>query len=135
MEVPCFDAATLQQGGSHYERLEVSFMASDEEIRLAYRRLAMLWHPDRHQGDELAKCRFQDIQRAYAVLKDPELRHEYDCFFVDCWNFEEYLKRFHDFILTVSGLQLEPDFQEVSPLWLSGHWHSHVPGTHLLTAL
>eukprot|EP00727_Mastigamoeba_balamuthi_P011225 m51a1_g6725 hypothetical protein (572) ;mRNA; r:176392-178559 len=62
-----------------YEVLEVSRTASDDEIRRAYLRLAMVWHPDKNQDRlEEATERFKDLQRAYSVLSDKEQRAWYD---------------------------------------------------------
>lgn len=52
--------------------------ATDEEIRQAFRRRARETHPDRHLDDPLATPRFQSLQHAYEILKDPVLRNEYD---------------------------------------------------------
>jgi curved DNA-binding protein CbpA len=64
---------------SHYDTLEISRLASREEIRSAYRRLALRHHPDRAAGDkEEAARRFLEIQAAYEVLSDPGRRRRYD---------------------------------------------------------
>ena len=52
--------------------------ATEEEVRKAYRRLALQWHPDRNPGDPRAAERFREISEAYAVLIDPAKRREYD---------------------------------------------------------
>ncbi len=55
--------------------------ASAEEIKKAYRRLALEWHPDRHKDDkETAEKKFKEINEAYQVLSDPEKRVAYDQF-------------------------------------------------------
>lgn len=66
----------------YYEVLGVSRSASQEDIRKAYRKLAMEWHPDRHQGEskEAAETRFKQISEAHEVLSDPEKRKRYDQF-------------------------------------------------------
>lgn len=61
-----------------YNVLDVDRDASAEEIKRAYRRAAMRWHPDRNQGDTLAEERFKDINEAYRVLSDPSERARYD---------------------------------------------------------
>lgn len=63
---------------SHYEELGVAFDASDEQIKSAYRKLAMEHHPDRCPGDPDAGDRFKAIKLAYEVLSDPESRERYD---------------------------------------------------------
>jgi curved DNA-binding protein CbpA len=62
----------------YYTTLGVRPDASEEEIRKAYRRLAIQWHPDRNPGVANATQRFQEISEAYAVLIDPRKRHQYD---------------------------------------------------------
>ncbi|PWY55133.1 molecular chaperone DnaJ [Legionella qingyii] len=64
----------------YYELLEVSRTASDAEIKKAYRRLAMKYHPDRNAGDSAAEEKFKEIQNAYSVLSDPQKRAAYDQF-------------------------------------------------------
>ena len=64
----------------YYNSLEVSRSASPEEIQKAYRRLARKYHPDMNPDDAAAKKKFQEIQKAYDVLNDPEKRKLYDQF-------------------------------------------------------
>jgi len=63
-----------------YELLGVARDASDADIKKAYRKLAMKYHPDRNQGDKSAEDKFKEIQKAYAVLSDKEKRAAYDQF-------------------------------------------------------
>lgn len=68
-------------GKDYYSILEVTENASQEEIKAAYRRLAKLYHPDRHAQSELAHLaeeRFKLVQEAYDVLGDPQSRERYD---------------------------------------------------------
>ncbi len=62
----------------YYELLEVSKSASGEEIKKAFHRLAMKYHPDRNPGDKEAEIRFKEINEAYEVLKDEQKRAAYD---------------------------------------------------------
>ncbi|MCT6882034.1 MAG: DnaJ domain-containing protein, partial [Snodgrassella alvi] len=55
-----------------YEVLGISRTAGDEEVKKAYRKLAMKYHPDRNQGDKSAEEKFKEVQRAYEVLSDPQ---------------------------------------------------------------
>ena len=64
----------------YYEILGVSRTAPDTEIKSAYRKLAMQYHPDRNPGDKVAEERFKEAAEAYAILCDPEKRGLYDRF-------------------------------------------------------
>jgi molecular chaperone DnaJ len=64
----------------YYEVLGVSKDATENDIKLAYRRLARKYHPDMNKTDPDAKDKFIEIQEAYEVLSDPEKRRNYDRF-------------------------------------------------------
>src|SRR5215470_9678860 len=64
----------------YYESLGIARGASAEDIKKAYRSLAMKFHPDRNQGDKTAEHRFKEISEAYDVLKDDQKRAAYDRF-------------------------------------------------------
>ena len=64
----------------YYEVLAVSRDASDQEIKSAYRKLAMQYHPDRNQGDSAAEEKFKECSEAYQILSDPDKRASYDRF-------------------------------------------------------
>ena len=64
----------------YYEVLGVAKTASADEIKSAYRKLAMKWHPDRNPGNPEAKEKFQEASEAYEVLSNPEKRQRYDQF-------------------------------------------------------
>jgi molecular chaperone DnaJ len=61
-----------------YEVLGVSRDTSDEEIKKAYRRLAVKFHPDKNPGDKSAEEKFKEIGAAYEALSDPQRRAAYD---------------------------------------------------------
>ena len=61
-----------------YEVLSVSRDASDQELKTAYRKLAMQYHPDRNPDDPTAEEKFKECSEAYQVLSDPEKRAAYD---------------------------------------------------------
>lgn len=67
-------------GKDYYKILGISKSASDEEIKKAYRKLAMKYHPDRNKDDKVAEGKFKDISEAYAVLSNKEKRQQYDMF-------------------------------------------------------
>lgn len=62
----------------YYNILGVSKNASQDEIKKAYRKLAVKYHPDKNKGDKKAEDRFKEIGEAYEVLKDTEKRKKYD---------------------------------------------------------
>jgi molecular chaperone DnaJ len=64
----------------YYEVLGVSRTASADEIKKAYRRLAMKHHPDRNKDDETAEAKFKEAKQAYEVLSDADKRATYDRF-------------------------------------------------------
>lgn len=65
---------------NYYEELELNSGASDGEIKKAFRRLAMKYHPDRNLNDKKAEEKFKSIKEAYEVLSDPQKRSAYDQF-------------------------------------------------------
>lgn len=64
----------------YYELLGVSRSADDGEIKKAYRKLAMKYHPDRNEDDKASEEKFKEVQKAYAVLSDKQKRSAYDQF-------------------------------------------------------
>ena len=63
---------------NHYETLGVAKDATQEEIKNAYRKLAMQYHPDRNQGNKAAEEKFKSINEAYETLSDTDKRNMYD---------------------------------------------------------
>ena len=63
-----------------YETLGVPRDASPDEIKKAYRKLAMQYHPDRNSGEKLAEEKFKEVSEAYDVLNNPQKRAQYDRF-------------------------------------------------------
>lgn len=64
----------------YYEILGISRSSTQEEIKKAYRKLALKYHPDRNPGDKEAEERFKEAAEAYEVLRDPEKRRLYDAY-------------------------------------------------------
>ena len=64
----------------YYEVLGVTKTASDDEIKKAYRKLALKFHPDRNPGDKEAEAKFKEATEAYEVLSDKQKRARYDQF-------------------------------------------------------
>jgi molecular chaperone DnaJ len=71
-------AATSKR--DYYEVLGVSRTASDQEIKSAYRKLALKYHPDRNAGDKEAEERFKEAAEAYSVLGDSDKKQRYDAY-------------------------------------------------------
>lgn len=64
----------------YYEVLEVAKNASADEIKKAYRKKAIQYHPDKNPGDKEAEEKFKEAAEAYEVLSDPDKRSRYDQF-------------------------------------------------------
>jgi curved DNA-binding protein len=62
----------------YYKILGVSKNATQDDIKKAYRKLALKYHPDKNSGNKASEDKFKDIGEAYEVLKDPEKRKQYD---------------------------------------------------------
>lgn len=76
-----FSAASIEivcAGKSYYDILQVSKQATDDQIKRAYRKLALKFHPDKNPGNEEATKKFAEINNAYEVLADREKRGVYD---------------------------------------------------------
>jgi curved DNA-binding protein len=74
----------------YYKILGVERNASEEDIRKAYRKLAMQYHPDRNPNDKQAEERFKEINEAYQVLNDPKKRAHYDRLGSDYSNWQRH---------------------------------------------
>lgn len=68
-------------GKDYYNILKVSRSASDEDLKRAYKRLALFWHPDKNPSNKQeAEAKFKQISEAYDVLSDPQKRQIYDLY-------------------------------------------------------
>ena len=79
----------------YYKILELTKIASDADIKKAYRKLARKYHPDLNSNDQTAKKNFQQINEANEVLSDPEKRKKYDKYGKDWKHAEEFEKAGH----------------------------------------
>ncbi len=88
-----------------YEELEIPRESTTEEIKKAYKKLAMKWHPDKNQHDPSATEKFQRISHAYSILSEPNKKAYYDKYGKideDNFNFEEFMKNFKfDFVYDI----------------------------------
>jgi len=91
----------------YYQILGVNTSAGDEEIKRAYRKLAMKYHPDKNPNKKEAEERFKEINEAYAVLSDKEKRKQYDTYGAEGFRqrfTQEDIFRGFDFDEILSGL-------------------------------
>lgn len=89
----------------YYKILGVDKNATQEEIKRAYRKLAMKYHPDRNPGDKSAEEKFKEITEANEVLSDPEKRKKYDALGANWNQYEHAGQGFDDFFSQFSGTQ------------------------------
>ena len=86
----------------YYQVLGVNKGASEAEIKKAYRKMAMQYHPDRNQGNKEAEEKFKEVNEAYAVLSDKKKRKEYDTFgstgFHKRYTQEDIFRGFEDYL-------------------------------------
>lgn len=80
----------------YYKILGVDKSSSPDQIKSAYRKLAMKYHPDKTKGDKTAEEKFKEVNEAYEVLKDPEKKKKYDQF-GENWKYYEQSGQQGDF--------------------------------------
>lgn len=66
------------QNKNYYKILELTHSASQQDIKKAFRQLAMKYHPDKNEDNKFAEAHFREIQEAYQVLSDPDRRSAYN---------------------------------------------------------
>jgi len=100
----------------YYQTLGITENASDREIKKAYRKLAMQYHPDRNSGNEKwANEKFKEVNEAYGVLGDPQKRKQYDQFGTvgnigDVFNSPFTTMTFQEMMKDFGGAGLRVDF-------------------------
>lgn len=108
-------AAEGEKSKDFYEVLGLKKECTAAELRNAYKKLAMKWHPDRCSGNmkqmEEAKKKFQSIQEAYSVLSDPNKRFLYDVGVYDCED-EEDENGMGDFLNEMAGMMCQNNSNE-----------------------
>ena len=107
-------------GDCLYARLDVPKDASQEDIRKAYKKLALQCHPDRTHGDKVKEEEFKNINHAYGILSDADARRQYDMFGEDqpAMNIDDIL---HDIMSDISYIiiddfsarNLDPDYIDI----------------------
>jgi len=108
----------------YYEILGISRNASEEEIKKAYRQMALRYHPDRNPGDKEAEERFKGAAEAYEVLRDPNKREIYDFYghdglkssgFTGFRGFDDIFSSFSDIFEDFFGFSPRASRRGVSP--------------------
>lgn len=102
---------------NYYEILGVSKTATEDEIKKAYRKLAVKYHPDKNPGDKESEKKFQEISEAYNVLSDKEKRSEYDNYGTDS-GFGSRTKHRYSYQNPFShGFGFASDFEDILRGW------------------
>lgn len=106
----------MVQQNDYYRELNIPASAGEQEIKKAYRKLAMLYHPDKTNGSPLAKERFEKIQEAYRVLSDKAQRAAYQYRYFSEKSKASFLKEINtaDELVNITG-KLWQDVAETGP--------------------
>jgi molecular chaperone DnaJ len=116
----------------YYEILEISRTATQEEIKKAYRKLAVKYHPDKNPDDKEAENKFKEATEAYEVLSDQQKRQQYDQFghegfaqaggsYQHYENFEDIFERFGDVFEDLFGVKNQRRSKKSGPTAQRGH--------------
>lgn len=107
----------------YYSILWVSRNATNDEIKKAYRKLAMQYHPDRNKGDKEAEKKFKEINEAYNVLWDEKKRKQYDAFWWSSFaSWGPFSSSWQTYYYSNSWIDLEDLF---SSFWWWNSWSSY----------
>ncbi|MEO1010639.1 MAG: J domain-containing protein [Bacteroidota bacterium] len=82
----------------YYDVLKVGKLASEKEIKKAYRKLAAQYHPDKNKGNKVSEEKFKEVSEAYQVLGDAEKRKQYDALGSDWAKFQQSGASYDDFM-------------------------------------
>jgi DnaJ-class molecular chaperone len=62
----------------YYKVLSIDYIANEDDIKKAYHKLAIKYHPDKNHGDKISENKFREVNEAYEILKDLKKRRKYD---------------------------------------------------------
>lgn len=108
---------------NYYETLWISKSATNEEIKKAYRKLAMKYHPDKNKWDKESENKFKEINEAYETLSDDKKRKNYDTFW-NAWNFSWWnpFSWWNYSYSSTSGIDIEDLFWNFWWWWFQSSW-------------
>lgn len=89
----------MKQKKDYYEILGVDKNCSQEELKKAYRKLALMYHPDKNPGDKNAEDKFKEASEAYSILSDPNKKEQYDRF-----GFQEHGYQENDYSINMEDI-------------------------------
>ncbi|EKE29976.1 MAG: Chaperone protein DnaJ [uncultured bacterium (gcode 4)] len=113
----------------YYDILWIDKKSSEAEIKKAYRKKAMEWHPDKHKWDKKAEEKFKEINEAYETLKDSKKRQQYDTFgsrWANFWGSWQWFSWFEDIFGNFSswGNSFSSQSFDFSDLFWDSAWGS-----------